>query len=171
MPAQAHTSLLSSDPTEGARLASVPDRFVLTFSENLREPSEVGVAVDDEPIDADFQVDGPRVVITPPADAPGGAYDLNYRVISADGHPVTGTVSFEVAQAAAIATEEAPDEGEPGASASPEPATNDAANDAEDDSVWSSPLLLGVGIVAVVLVIGAVTVVRRRSATSGDDHS
>lgn len=171
MPAQAHTSLISTDPTEGARLASVPEQVVLTFSENLREPSQVGVAVDGEAVEVEFQVDGPRVVVTPPSDAPEGAYDINYRVISADGHPVTGTLSFEVAQAAGIATEEAPADDEPTATQSPEAATNDAAADAEDDSVWSSPLLLGVGVLAVVLAIGAVTVLRRRSVTSDHDRS
>lgn len=171
MPAQAHTSLISTDPTEGARLASVPEQVVLTFSENLREPSTVGVAVDGEEVEVDFQVDGPRVVVTPPSDAPEGTYDINYRVISADGHPVTGTLSFEVAQAAGIATEEAPAGDEPTATQSPETATNDAAADAEDDSVWSSPLLLGVGVLAVVLAIGAVTILRRRSVTSDHDRS
>lgn len=173
MPAQAHTSLISSDPTEGARLESVPERVVLTFTENLREPSEAGVIVDGKAIDSEVQVDGPRVVVTPSDDAPDGAYEVNYRVVSADGHPITGTIAFTVASAGSVVNEAPADEGTPttvpSEEISPDPA--EAAADAKDDSVWSSPLVLGALVVVVVLAIGGATVLRRRSTTPDDDRS
>ncbi|SKB10262.1 hypothetical protein SAMN06295964_3210 [Aeromicrobium choanae] len=176
MPAQAHTSLISSDPTEGARLESVPERVVLTFTENLREPSEAGVIVDGKAIDSKVQVDGPRVVVTPSADAPDGAYEVNYRVVSADGHPITGTIAFTVTNPDAVANEAPADEGTPTTvpseqiSADPADPTETAA-DAKDDSVWSSPLVLGALVVVVVLAIGGATVLRRRSTSPDDDRS
>ena len=173
MPAQAHTSLISSDPTDGARLESVPEQVVLTFSESLRQPSEAGVIVDGKAISAEVEVDGPRVVVTPQADAPDGTYEVNYRVVSADGHPITGTLEFTIASAAGIATEAPADEPTPTEVPSEEisPAPTDATDDVKDDAVWSSPLLLGAIVVVAVLAIGTATVLRRRSTRSDDDHS
>ncbi|MET1132082.1 MAG: copper resistance CopC family protein [Aeromicrobium sp.] len=173
MPAQAHTSLISSDPTEGARLESVPERVVLTFSENLREPSEAGVIVDGKAVSAEVEVDGPRVVVTPQADAPDGTYEVNYRVVSADGHPITGTLEFSVTQAG-VASEAPADEPTPTTVPSEEVTadpTQAAAEETKDDSVWSSPLLLGAIVVVAVLAIGGATVLRRRSTTPDDDRS
>ena len=69
-PAGAHTSLLSSDPADGARLDTAPEQVVLTFSEPIREPSEASVQVDGRTLEARVSVDGPRLVVTPAS--PGG---------------------------------------------------------------------------------------------------
>ncbi|WP_206680007.1 MULTISPECIES: copper resistance CopC family protein [Aeromicrobium] len=175
MPARAHTSLISSDPTDGARLEAVPERVVLTFTENLREPSEVGVSVDGKAVDAEVQVDGPRVVVTPSSEAPDGAYEVNYRVVSVDGHPIIGTTRFTVTDPDAVANEAPADEGTPTTVPSEEISADPAdpaetSADAKDDSVWSSPLVLGALVVVVVLAIGGATVLRRRSTSSDDDR-
>ncbi|GAA3525159.1 hypothetical protein AFL01nite_14040 [Aeromicrobium flavum] len=171
MPAQAHTSLISSDPTAGSRTEEVPDRIVLTFSEDLRQPSEASLIVDGSALGAEVKVDGPRLVVVPPADAAGGAYQVNYRVVSADGHPITGTHEFTVADQDAVVADEP--SATPTAQAAPDEDTaadpKDAA--AEDDSVLTSPLLLGVLVAAVALGAAAFLLVRGRSSTPDDDRS
>ena len=161
MPAQAHTSLVSSDPAQGARLEQAPERIVLTFTETLRQPSEASLLVDGTALTAEIDVDGPRVVVTPPADAADGNYEVNYRVVSADGHPVTGTVEFAVGDADAVVDDE------------PTPGERSDAGDAttDDGSVWTSPLLLGVLVAAVALGAAVLLLVRGRSRTSGHERS
>ncbi|MTB87135.1 copper resistance protein CopC [Aeromicrobium senzhongii] len=161
MPAQAHTSLVSSDPAQGARLEQAPERIVLTFTESLRQPSEASLLVDGTALTAEIDVDGPRVVVTPPADAADGNYEVNYRVVSADGHPVTGTIEFAVGDADAVGADE-PTAG----------ARSDAGDsDTDDGSVWTSPLLLGVLVAAVALGVAVLLLVRGRSRTSGHERS
>ncbi|MBC9225086.1 copper resistance protein CopC [Aeromicrobium sp. 636] len=161
MPAQAHTSLVSSDPAQGARLEQAPERIVLTFTESLRQPSEASLLVDGTALTAEIDVDGPRVVVTPPADAADGNYEVNYRVVSADGHPVTGTIEFAVGDADAVVDDE-PTAG----------ARSDAGDsDTDDGSVWTSPLLLGVLVAAVALGVAVLLLVRGRSRTSGHERS
>jgi methionine-rich copper-binding protein CopC len=158
MPAHAHTSLVSSDPTQGSRTEKVPERIVLTFSEDLRQPSEASLLVDGAALTAEIKVDGPRVVLVPPADAAAGSYEVNYRVVSTDGHPVTGTLEFTVGPEDAVAKDDT------SATAAEEPAQ-------DEGSVWTSPLLLGVLVAAVALGAAALLLVRGRFSSSDDDQA
>jgi methionine-rich copper-binding protein CopC len=98
-PASAHADLLLSSPEDGAVLTAVPEDAVLTFSEDLL-PETVVVSVADETGFVvrvlSLEVDGADVLITWPPGLSGSAYDINYRVVSQDGHPVEGTVAFTV---------------------------------------------------------------------------
>lgn len=171
-PAVAHTSLVSTDPVDGATLEAAPPQVVLTFSEPLRDPSEASVVVDGDAVEARVEVDGPRLVVTP-AQPAEGEHEVNYRVVSADGHPVTGTTSFVVASGAGQAPAVEPTASEPtvpgDAAESTAPADEDAQDDADDESgtpgwLWA--------VLAAVVVLGlvAVAVVRAR-AGSRDDRS
>jgi hypothetical protein len=42
------------------------------------------------------QIDGSTITVELPADGPRGKYTLSYRVVSADGHPVSGSTTFTV---------------------------------------------------------------------------
>lgn len=102
LPAQAawaHADLLLSSPEDGAVLTAVPEEAVLSFSEDLL-PETVVVSVADETGFVvrvlSLEVDGADVLITWPPGLSGSAYDINYRVVSQDGHPVEGTVAFTV---------------------------------------------------------------------------
>lgn len=135
-PAQAHTSLVSSDPADGSRLDAPPEQVVLTFSENLRQPSEASLVVDGEAVDASVEVDGSRVLVSPTGDASDGSYQVHYRVVSADGHPVTGTVAFAVGTGSVAES----DSGEP-------------ADDADGGGV-PAPVWWLAGVVVIVAVAG-----------------
>lgn len=96
--ARAHSELRGSEPADGARLAAPPAELVLRFNERvqltaltLRDAAgrETRVAL---PRDTT-----PRAEerLAAPTLAPG-PWRLEWRAISADGHPVRGTVRFTV---------------------------------------------------------------------------
>lgn len=101
--AQAHAALVSSVPADGAVLPDPPRSAVLTFNEPvspvvlaLRMPD--GTTVDLGPVDAPAAVLDLRL---PEVDR-DGAVVLTWRVVSADGHPVAGSLIFMIGAASDI---------------------------------------------------------------------
>lgn len=103
VPATAHTELVSSSPSDKAELDSPPAVLELTFSEDLL-PETVSIAVQGADAKAvaltDVQVVGPQVTAAWPAAVTAGPVAVNYRVVSADGHPVQGALAFTLGPAA-----------------------------------------------------------------------
>lgn len=98
--AQAHAQLIGSDPRDGADLAAAPAFIRLTFSESLVDGAVAVVAVDSTGAAVtlpDPRVDGPVVEVTWPPSAVGDTFTISYRVVSVDGHPITGQIGFSVA--------------------------------------------------------------------------
>ena len=104
-PAWAHTRLVSSTPAAGAS-AHAPSEVVLVFSEAV-QPGLSALSVTGA--DGEEHVAGPPAAggdgssVTQPLRAPlePGTYRVAYRVLAADGHPVTG--SFEITATAPAA--------------------------------------------------------------------
>lgn len=136
-PAAAHTELATSDPANGAELDAVPPVITLTFSEDLQgETATVGVLVQgQDPVQVEAPIAGPTVSIdtaVPALAAAGpGTWAIAYQVVSGDGHPVTGTLTFAVTGASASATAgsgaAAGSDGAAAGSDSAEPATGGSA--------------------------------------------
>jgi methionine-rich copper-binding protein CopC len=98
-PARAHNVLIGSDPKEGATLAAVPGRVTLTFDQAVRRDfARIAVTGPDGAHyeQGEVGVSGPSVFIALRGSAPAGAYSIGYRIVSNDGHPVTGTITFTV---------------------------------------------------------------------------
>jgi copper resistance protein C len=111
MPALAHTSLKSSNPAKGASLPSAPPQITLTFSEPVQvEAGAITVAGPDGTQWTVGPADVTGAVVTAPVTpaGPAGQYTINYRVISADGDPVRGTVPFALTVAVPVATSTTP---------------------------------------------------------------
>lgn len=94
--AEAHASLLSSDPVDGAMLSGAPAAVSLSFNEpvdpillKLIQPSG-GATVLAAP------AAGTTLTAILPKDLSDGTHALSWRVVSADGHPVGGTIVFSV---------------------------------------------------------------------------
>lgn len=183
-PASAHAEWLGSDPEEGSVLTELPASVVMTYSEEIA-PDFVDTAVvppGGEPIPTVGTADGVDVVVDLAADDvvavadQAGEWQLVARVVSADGHPVEHTTTFEVEPAVASAAEPsepaaAPSEAEPAepaaepaadptpepvASAEPSAISSDPMSDVADGLPgWAVPLvvlaLLGAGAAAVVV--------------------
>ena len=130
--ASAHADLQVSTPEDGESLQIAPEEIRLTFSEELfEELVEISILDADGDLYSTIGVEqtpppGTDVVFPWPTQAPPGEYSIAYRVVSADGHPVTGTISFSYAATAP----------EP---STPEPAPSDSTPSAESSTPATSP--------------------------------
>lgn len=108
LPAFAHAQLVSSSPESGASVPTA-EELVLTFNEDVSPDFVTFYAQGDSEgvLDGDPTVDG-AVVTQPLAPTRNGEYAIGYRVVSADGHPVSGEITFTLTDvtAAAQATDE-----------------------------------------------------------------
>ena len=135
--ASAHADLQVSTPEDGESLQIAPEEIRLTFSEELfEELVEISILDADGDLYSTIEVEqtpppGTDVIFPWPTQAPPGEYSIAYRVVSADGHPVTGTISFSYA-----ATAPEPSTPEP---STPEPAPSDSTPSAESSTPATSP--------------------------------
>jgi copper transport protein len=102
-PAWSHAVLLGSTPAAEASLDVSPTELVFKFNENvgpifIKILDRTGAEVGDL---SDWTVDGNDVLTKVNAELPNGTYIATYRVISADTHPVGGSVVFAVGEAVA----------------------------------------------------------------------
>ncbi|MBV4457612.1 MULTISPECIES: copper homeostasis periplasmic binding protein CopC [Pseudomonas] len=102
----AHPKLLSSTPAEGADGAA-PEKIELRFSEPLTTQfsgaklvmTEMpGMAHSPMPMKARISAgsDPKTMLVTPLAPLPAGTYQVQWRAVSSDTHPITGNVTFKV---------------------------------------------------------------------------
>lgn len=97
-PASAHANLVSTDPVEGAILEEAPEQVTFTFDEPVSLVAD-GLQVFDATGAAVEVAAGSRdEVVT--GDLGGGlddgTYVVTWRVVSADGHPIAGSLTFHV---------------------------------------------------------------------------
>lgn len=162
--ASAHSDLVESNPGDGELVLEIPPEVVLTFSGGVQpEYTEVGVLYDGVSVDvADPVTDGNEVrqPLEPlPADVTSADVTISFRIVSADGHPVDGTLTF-VADATAT-VEQTEDPGP-----SPDDDSTPAAADTSDDgstSDTSTGTLVAIGAAVAVVIVVAGFEVRRRA--------
>jgi copper transport protein len=105
-PAAAHAELVKTTPANGEQLMKSPPEVTMAFTESvnlvdngIRLIDQVGATVPTPEPTADR-----RTITWPmPADLPEGSYIVTWRVVSADGHPISGAFSFVVGTAAGSA--------------------------------------------------------------------
>lgn len=98
-PASAHTDLVSITPEPGARLTAAPTKVVLVFNQSVSPPfaSVVVTTADGVPVTRGKPaVTGATVSQALSEPLGPGAYRVAFRVVSKDGHPVTGESIFTV---------------------------------------------------------------------------
>jgi len=166
-PAQAHNELTSSTPSAGARLTAAPSQVRLVFNQSV-EPGLTTVTLklaDGPTTNPSRRESGPAVIASIPssassAQAPGrsAVWKVQYRVVSADGHPISGSISFGVAggrpsASAPVASPSAPTPAPADSSAPPEniSATRTTPADAQGPTL----LMLLVGGGGILLAVGA----------------
>ncbi|WP_054309737.1 copper resistance CopC/CopD family protein [Mesorhizobium sp. 1M-11] len=95
--ASAHASLVKTEPADGAMLQQSPSRFSLAFSEPV-SPLVLTLVRPDGTQErlTSFRSDGQTLDIDSPQPLGDGTHVLSWRVISADGHPVGGSLLFSV---------------------------------------------------------------------------
>ena len=164
VPASAHNELRSSSPRDGDALTSAPANVELVFAEkpDARFLKVAVTAADGRNIAlGQPTVDGFRVV-QPLNPVDSGRYTLAYRVVSADGHPIQGTLKYTVTlparEASPPASASAPAPVSPAAEAAP---TKASANTQDDGALWW-PYAAGGALLLALVAFGAVLAARRR---------
>jgi methionine-rich copper-binding protein CopC len=103
--ASGHEELVSSEPAAGARLDEAPAQIVLTFSGEIRPDSRFVVL---DPLsnevgggDLDLDVPDRNVLRGDLVTSDEGTFTIHWTIVSLDGHPQEGTVTFVVGSAEA----------------------------------------------------------------------
>ncbi|WP_407319445.1 copper resistance protein CopC [Isoptericola halotolerans] len=178
--ATSHDQLISSDPESDARLDGAPTTVSLEYSADIMDVGAAVVVADGS--DEDWavsppSVDGPVVLTQLEPGMPDGDYEVRWRVVSSDGHPIQGVVRFVVGDGG-------PDETGADPARSPSP-SSDVSTDADqagpssqnsqDQTAQESEglpraALVGAGGALVALaLLTIVQLLRRRHRADGDD--
>lgn len=158
-PALAHARLTETYPADGDALAEPPEQVQLRFNEPIEaefDPIKVngqeGDRVDEE--DARMSADDRRLLVADLRELPEGSYTVEWRVASADGHPIDGGYEFVVdASAAGIGA------------GSPIAPIERSVEQREAGSRWGGVLvpIFGILLVCALAVAGLAMLRRRRS--------
>jgi methionine-rich copper-binding protein CopC len=155
-PAFAHTRLESSDPADKSSLDTAPESVSLTFNEDIEsEFASMSVVGPDGTNYASGAVSASGGTVSTAVSplGPAGAYEIGYRVVSDDGHPVQGKVSFTLTTPGPAAATAPTAQAAPPATTAVEPQASSQSG--EGAPIW--PWLVG----AVILVAaGAVVALR-----------
>ncbi|MEU6710141.1 copper resistance CopC family protein [Nonomuraea sp. NPDC046802] len=189
-PAQAHNVLVDSDPKDGATLGASPERVTLVFDQAVRQGyAQVGVTGADGSswADGSAAVAAERVSVKVKPLRDSGTYTVGYRILSADGHPVTGKITFTLSADAtspngttatedarpdtgkdtAEAAESTPGTGEPGTGESTAGAGENAAAWGQGSSADAAEAAANGGAgMAVVWIVGALLVLAAGTAVA-----
>ncbi|WP_445502405.1 copper resistance CopC/CopD family protein [Microvirga sp. G4-2] len=103
--ASAHAALVSSNPADGAVVETAPSNVELRFNEPIA-PLMANLADAQGHVHRELPVAGHDTLldIRLPADLPAGSHVLSYRVVSGDGHPISGSVVFSIGTSTTVKT-------------------------------------------------------------------
>lgn len=189
-PAHAHNFVVSTTPAEGETLTELPTEFVITTNDTLLEAAAGGEGFAMQVTDAEGLYFGDGCVTvagagmsTAAALGAAGEYVLTWQAVSADAHPISGTIPFtwapepdaEVSEGSATAprcgeateteapAEEAPAETqEPDADADTDPSA-EVDDEASGDLLWIS----AIAVLVVAAVVTAIVLMRKRTTNAG----
>lgn len=183
--AQAHDQLVSTTPAADAVLTTAPERVELVYTEEVVALGIVVQVTDvagEEWVAGAAEVQGTAVSVPLRAGMGDGAYELRWRVVSSDGHPIEGASAFSIAAASSPSASPSPS-----ASADPAPsptATPDvssappsqsavAADDAAPALGALPAIVVGLTAVVALVLLGLLVraAIRRRSRGPDDDGS
>lgn len=173
-PASAHDELLSSTPETGQRLTEAPTQVTLTFSADVLDTGAAVIVADagghdwvaTEPV-----LDGATVTVELQPDMPAAGYEVRWRVVSSDGHPIAGTVPFTIGDATPLehtAQPTAPSaDGQ--AAQSDEPTADEAGQ--ENAGALRIAFIGAAGAGIAVALFALILFLRRRSDARGTDDA
>jgi methionine-rich copper-binding protein CopC len=146
--ANAHAGLVSATPAANSEVNVMPLSIALTFTEDLltigdKEVNTISLTnpEGDQISLGDIAVAGPLLTAAiPEAEYPSGAYTVEYKIVSADGHQLSDSYSFSL--------------NGPTLYTAPAPAAEDG------DGVLPLPI---VGAIAIVILLGGFYALRARN--------
>jgi copper resistance protein C len=161
-PALAHATLIEAYPADGAALSEAPEQVQLLFNEPIEaefDPLKVydqgSDRVDED--NARVSPNNARLLVVDLEELPEGSYTVEWRVTSADGHPVSGTQGFVI------------DASAPGGVGEPlAPIERSAQQEASGDWFTHIVHFAGLGLaVLVVLVVLVLALLRKTKGITG----
>lgn len=154
LPASAHDWLVDSDPADGVSLDAAPEQVTMSFSGNILELGTEVALLNAETGDYIELPEPPHVaedkVTQPLINLEQGAYVLNWRVVSEDGHPVSGAIHF------AIGSEVVTDV----------PSAAVSGDDSESGAGPIIALVVGVGAIIAAIVVFVIVRASRHSKSA-----
>ncbi|MEV4132810.1 copper resistance protein CopC [Dactylosporangium sp. NPDC049742] len=109
-PADAHATLVGSNPTADVVVDALPGEVVITFTEPVRPVADKVrvIAPDGGRLDTGKATARDADLVVPlRGTGPRGTYLVSYRVISADNHPISGGFAFSFGEVTATPTDDA----------------------------------------------------------------
>lgn len=145
-PAAAHNALISSDPKDKTSLEAGPSSVTLTFDQEVQGGQGINTISVVDANGGHYEVAGDPTIkdnaVSAQVNALGkaGQYKIGYRILSADGHPVSGELTFTLTKDGT---------GTPTTPANPDTASSgDGSSDGLPIWVWivGAVVLLGGGV-------------------------
>ncbi|WP_346958510.1 copper resistance CopC family protein [uncultured Arthrobacter sp.] len=181
-PALAHDAVESTSPAAGATLPTPPASVSLTLT---NKPLAIGTQIKVSDAAGTNWADGAVEIVDNVASqklktgAPAGSFTVQWRVASADGHPIEGTFTFTAAAAAgagSTAVGTAPASGSVPTLGTAQPGTTVApsspAPDASQPFPWSIVLFVAVAVgILVALGLMAKRRLKDGAGTDGDESA
>lgn len=157
--ALAHDVLVHSDPASGARLDTGPSKVTLSYDLPVQNVSSTLAVVGPDGLHYES---GPSVVsgntVSAPVGplGPVGTYTIGYRIVSDDGHPVSGETTFILTRAGT--GHGVPAAQSPAAASAPDPGTSSA--DGSGSGSGGAPLWPWIAGAILLVAAGATIALR-----------
>lgn len=166
-PAQAHDALSSSSPSNGDTVTTNPGKVSITLtkapSTDLPGSNIIKVTAPDGHVISSGEVtlEDATLSTTAEIDHPG-EHKVEWRTVSADGHPIDGTFTFTYAEPGAAGTSTTP------AADATEQATVAVAQEGNDISIlW---LFAGGVLILAIVILGAFALGQRKKKETSRDE-
>jgi copper transport protein len=159
--ASAHNTLVSSEPADGATVATAPTQIVWVFDKTVPLETMTVTLIDATGVRTVLSGSahgptGDAEVVTPLPSIGPGQVSVRWRLVGPDGHAITGRVDFSVSPPPDVAA----DTTTPGAATPPTSTiTVEAARPDQDDGTYSTPSFVRWGLryvsyLAIMAVVG-----------------
>lgn len=99
--ARAHDQLISTNPADRSSLDTAPDKLTLKFSAKLLNLGHELVLADAQGgnwSEGKASLEGENLIQPVKLGMPAGQYEARWRVVSSDGHPISGSFRFAVGE-------------------------------------------------------------------------
>ena len=106
-PVQAHTELVSVEPSTDQVMLTLPSEVKLTFGESvIAEGTFASITTATGSVETAVRVEAADVYVAIPADLVGPDVTISWKTVAADGHPLDGETVYKLAENRGEATPE-----------------------------------------------------------------
>ncbi|MDO8384455.1 MAG: copper resistance protein CopC [Microbacterium sp.] len=167
VPAAAHDELLQSSPAVGEVMTAAPEVVLLSFADEVLAMGAAVIVVDQSGHDwvaAEPVLDEATVTAELEPGMPDAGYELRWRVVSSDGHPISGVIPFTIGDGEPLTRTPAP---AAAGSADTTNSTDPQSQGTQENQGAFRGLLIGMaGAGIAVAVLFLVSFLRRRKAAT-----